>query len=927
MVESVQFLKSQFFKNVTGQGGAQAHAIKVCPKDHILVQRDNGKHARIWGFMTPQIYLNTVQKNHNLFEIISSFPHKVYFDIDEKESDDFPAFIQSSKEKILSYFPNAEISISGSNQGKASLHVTLQNYMIYNDYHRNQVKQVAKECGFDTAVYTKNRLMKCINQSKADGRVQALIEGDDLKQHCITYFFSESLPFTLPETIQERVDIASTESDTFNVGSLPSVKLTTDKDLWDLTCVDILALLPISKDYKHNYTHMIARFCYGNEIPFETFYEWRSKKGEALEKWKYTWSRLHLFPPVTIDRMKALLQHLYPKFKKDKYYARFASSFELDNVEKIETISQTNFEGRCLIFNTGMGSGKTAQTIDYLTEDKEFLWITCNVALTNNTEQRFIDKHRGNPYNPDETSSFVTNYLKIDPKDKKQGILNLQKKLLCTLHSLHYIEKDFPLLVIDEMETVLNIFKTDFLEQGNKKLKKKIWETFTRLLKNSKQIILLDAFTTTKTTDLLKSLEIPYTIKERLYEPTTRTIKFMENEGTMITDIQEKIRQNSKVLIFYPYKNRMPELKKMFDEVLDKDITKYYNADEDDLKKKELGDVNENWDAQVIMFNNVITCGVNYEKLDFDYMYIFFASFNTPRDMIQVSYRARFLSSGIINVTFLPNLKPTTYPKDCDRINCPMYTQLYNNIMNEAFSPNKNAFKRFCIQAHYKTTMDKHRIEKELEDSIEKRLRENKFFYYYGDVEEIDQCLAESFRDKCFEQCATMYEKVQLHKYYYNLQFINKEDDLVGQAWNDKLFFFLKQLGWVMFTSDNLFMKIAKFNNFKYNGEFHFFPTDVTKVKLNPELLDQIFKEFTFKNLTRESSSKKIVKEIYNVFFKTQVIKSEYNKLTKNTTYSIHHNIVDYYPLYMTNFFLDEFGTWIPLPNTDVELDPEPEWI
>jgi hypothetical protein len=42
--------------------------------------------------------------------------------------------------------------------------------------------------------------------------------------------------------------------------------------------------------------------------------------------------------------------------------------------------------------------------------------------------------------------------------------------------------------------------------------------------------------------------------------------------------------------------------------------------------------------------------------------------------------------------------------------------------MNEAFSPNKNAFKRFCTQAHYKTTMDKHRIEKELEESIEKRL-------------------------------------------------------------------------------------------------------------------------------------------------------------------------------------------------------------
>ena len=136
-----------------------------------------------------------------------------------------------------------------------------------------------------------------------------------------------------------------------------------------------------------------------------------------------------------------------------------------------------------------------------------------------------------------------------------------------------------------------------------------------------------------------------------------------------------------------------------------------------------------------------------------------------------------------------------------------------------------------------------------------------------------------------------------------------------------------------MFTPDNLFMKIAKFNNFKHTGlkinsaDFDFFPTDVSKVKLNDELLDQIFKEFSFKNLTRESSTKKIVKEIYNTFFKTQVIVSTYNKTTKNTSYYIHERIIEYYPLYTTNFCLEEFGTWIPLTTVDTGLDVEPDWI
>ena len=67
MVKSIEFLKSQFFKNVSGQGGAQAHAIKSCPKDHILLCRSNDKHARLYGYVSPQIYLNAIQKKSQSF--------------------------------------------------------------------------------------------------------------------------------------------------------------------------------------------------------------------------------------------------------------------------------------------------------------------------------------------------------------------------------------------------------------------------------------------------------------------------------------------------------------------------------------------------------------------------------------------------------------------------------------------------------------------------------------------------------------------------------------------------------------------------------------------------------------------------------------------------------------------------------------------
>jgi hypothetical protein len=346
---------------------------------------------------------------------------------------------------------------------------------------------------------------------------------------------------------------------------------------------------------------------------------------------------------------------------------------------------------------------------------------------------------------------------------------------------------------------------------------------------------------------------------------------------------------------------------------------KVFNADVDDATKKEISNVNDAWNVQCVIINNMITCGVNYEVKDFDYMYIFPASFNSPRDLIQVSYRARHLSSGIINVAFLPSMTQTTFLKDCDAINCPIYTRLYNDISTEKYSPLKNSFKKFCIEAHYKQIMDKNTIEKSLILEIKQRLETNQFCYTYESVEDIDLHRAEVIKENCFAQCATMYEKVQLQKYYYQLQFMDKTDIQVADAWNNKLFFFIKQIGQMMINPDCLFRKIAKFN------DFELFPSDITKVKLNDELLDQIFKEFSFKKLSKSSSTKILLKEVYNLFFKHTIVCSTVDK-NRNVSYFIHPDVETYAPLYMQNLCLHEIGTWIPIvkPFSD-EVDEEPE--
>jgi hypothetical protein len=98
----------------------------------------------------------------------------------------------------------------------------------------------------------------------------------------------------------------------------------------------------------------------------------------------------------------------------------------------------------------------------------------------------------------------VCHYESFRAQEKKEGILKTQDKLIVVLNSLHYItNKQYDVLVIDEIETLLDKFLGDFLEHGNLQLKTRIWQNFIQLFKSAKKIILLDAFITTKTLKLI----------------------------------------------------------------------------------------------------------------------------------------------------------------------------------------------------------------------------------------------------------------------------------------------------------------------------------------------------------------------------------------------------------------------------------------
>jgi hypothetical protein len=412
MVKEFKAWKMSWYKNNDENGGSQNECIGKLKNDEVVVKSQTAKNGSLWGCVEPNNFLQLIQSNKGLYEVITKYPHKVYFDIDRKgeySAEEFNNYKQSVKEIILKYFPNAELAVSGSNFNKASLHIILNNYLIQNEEERLLVKSVAKyineniDDAFDWKVYTKNRNMKIINQSKPDGRVQEIIENANEQAHFITCFinFEEILPLSITlekEEIHQEVQINKSKS-TFDLGLLPKLTLKTEfeGDLQNLTPIEILQLLPINPSFKHEYTLLVARFCFYNGITLDEFFSWikikhiekiklrsiRNKikinEEEALKveynRWKnHNWNIIDQFPHVSVERMHTILVKYYPHLKKDYYFRRFANTFILpeDKTVVIDRIEPEHFnvEEKYVVFNTGMGTGKTAQTIDYLKNNR-----------------------------------------------------------------------------------------------------------------------------------------------------------------------------------------------------------------------------------------------------------------------------------------------------------------------------------------------------------------------------------------------------------------------------------------------------------------------------------------------------------------------------------------------------------------------------
>lgn len=891
-IKEVKYKNIIWFKNK----GAQDHCLSIIKDNQQLVCIDNKNQGRLYGNITVDQLLKLINKNIGLYEIIHRYPYKVYFDIDG----DTTCNIKNIKDLILKYFINANLSISGYiSEDKISYHIVLDNYIINNEAERLYLKRIVSylntlDSSFDKAVYSKNRLMKCINQSKRNKPVQEILDDKSNEDHLITCFIKPSTLSILDVEIEEDIN----ELKVIEWSIIPKIKIKLPenfKNNKDLQPIDYLNITPFGSEYGHPYTWRVALFAYHNKISFDDFISWYSQKSTDeinINKWSNHWAKLNMFDKIDISKYKIFLSNFYPDLiqsNNNKFIELF--NYPCKTIKYINSLSQADFnfnDAKCKIINIGMGGGKTTQTINYLAANKEdaFIWITPNISLAMGTKGRISDMNINcNLYN---TAKNKT--------DKRYLIENSKNIIIC-LNSIHYTSKFYDTVIIDEIETFLKLFNCNSTLNSTKAgiSLDNTWDKFINILLNCKKIILLDAFISKITLDFLDKLKINYEIIRRSNETSERKMIIKKSFNSWACNIIKDLKAGKKIIIFYPLKKERksndlmvyPSMQQLVNQISSMTGKKgiFHNADCGAKINNKLKDVNKYWiEYDFVVSNNKINVGLNFDLKFFNSCYLALAGFSSPRDIIQFSYRARSLSDDTIKYCFLDHSNNIN-GQEKEKVNNynDVFRKLNKNIRIEKYANLKKTFLFFATAAKYN-------IDNEIiMDDIEPVKFIDCDYYNYNKIDDYEKKLIKQIERDIYAQKATTDLILSVQKFHFKKLFKPDTDHKVmANLWNYNKLSLIKNISKIL-SKDKILEKLKDNYNWKC-----YYPDSVHKnFRFNNEDLKMILDNYNFKTNRAKMNHRVILKSYINTVYGTQVIKSK--KINSRSEFSICEKFAQYY--------------------------------
>ncbi|KAI8818847.1 uncharacterized protein EV422DRAFT_508001 [Fimicolochytrium jonesii] len=628
---------------------------------------------------------------------------KLMFDIDYTGMND-P--IGKVKKRIRSILPNASMNISGSvgEKGdtlKFSYHIVVNNYHVLNVGELDPIKQFCamyKELGFDMNIYRANGLMKYVNQSKGDGRVQEIIEGsDNILDHTIMHgipkdsihvknvselqnFLSPGAPALRKRKRENDEGSVQARKGRYYPGQIPRMNLEPPEtlDIYRGDPLHFLAHMPNPKrgdtfELSNWLCSEIGRWCKMAGITFASFWEWNSKKDSTPQrKAKYIdyWNRVDVqSKPISENFMKACLVAVYNgNILKSTPYKVMENAINKEFNHRIDSrwLSSADLhlgdDYKHIVLHVSLGGNKSGSTIDYLKEllegDKELtaLWGTCRIALTN--EQRGRMEKTG-----------VTQwkyYLDYRPDEKQNPVHH--PYLVCSIQSIYLARGVYDIIVIDECETFLRSFADDAKCHGNPS---QHWNNFMRLLASAKKVIWMDGFLTRATTDLIRDIGGESFIIGSSVPPPQREIKYCQEIEDLYAKMFNSLDKGEKIFIASGAKGSR-KVHSAFDGVENivstlmakykwKRGTEIIGIHADRKKDKEnLRNIEEVWGnpaVRVVVGNAALAVGVNYDVKEgmrpFDRVFgIFNPACISYRDFFQLLARIRRPLSNEIWILF-----------------------------------------------------------------------------------------------------------------------------------------------------------------------------------------------------------------------------------------------------------------------------------
>lgn len=631
----------------------------------------------------------------------------------------------------------------------------------------------------------KARLFKCINQSKAtknSSNVQKYIEGSiDRKDHFVTYYFDDDsvdaskllVKYCRTNSIDLKIiKTKHTTKSLYYINDIPQFNYELDiDDNFDfkkfedesISPWEIFTYIPNPKREANSFVipysinWVLCAYSYKYDISFEKFWDWCRSKDSNISrenKYKNIYNGFNDKESISLTRKTILriVERFYPDCLKGQDFRRFKKMhediFKMQNIKYIDGdekrmflnvndyLLEDNVDNPKFIFvNVGMGGNKTGSVIDYLKETlSSFVFITNRISLALSVGDRI-----------EREGIKIYMYNKDFGKSVNDKRINIPKcdQLMIEIESIHYIDnKKFDVIVIDEVESVLN----SWVSVTHSYLYKN-WYVFNRVICNSKKVIMMDAFLSMKTFNYISNLnydkycEYPdkinknyIIISRKQKNPANDLILIDSNKNTIeiwLKEISDAIKSGKNIYVFYPF-CRNNKMYKSMEEVkefiikstnINMEQIDAYHGNVDDIIKKKLNNVNENWiGKKCILTNTCITVGVNFDLKHFDSIYAVWADFIKPRDLIQSCYRIRTLNDKKIYLTKLPKSKERNSlfidMRLIEEDSC--YKQLINDInIEERAKYNYSSFKYLCELANF---VEKENIKIDLKENVKNEI-------------------------------------------------------------------------------------------------------------------------------------------------------------------------------------------------------------